>query len=74
MKRDPALGNAFMDVALAGAILSTMAIFVAVISGDDVNLGLLGVGIVTYGAYLIGALRLGVSPVAYLRNLTKRPR
>lgn len=73
MKRDPALGNAFMDIAFVGVVLTTITIVVDLVTGSSVNLGLLGLGIVTYGSYLIGALRLGVSPVGYLRNLTRRP-
>lgn len=73
MKKDPALGNAFMDIALLGVLLTTAGIVIDVFTGAGVNIYLIGASVVTYGAYLIGALRLGVSPVVYLRNLTRRP-
>ena len=73
MKKDPALGNAFMDIALVGMLLTTVGIVIDVFTGAFVNVTLIGAAAITYGAYLIGALRLGVSPVVYLRNLTRRP-
>ena len=72
MKRDPALGNAFMDIAFTGALLSTIALVVDFLMGGGADLGLVALGAVTYGSYLIGAVRLGVSPLDYVRNLTKR--
>ena len=66
------MGNAFMDIAFTGAVLATIALVVDLVTGSGIQLVLVGAGFVTYGAYLIGAVRLGVSPLDYLRNLTKR--
>lgn len=73
MKPNRALGNAFMDIAFAGAVFATLTLILDLITGNKLDPGLLGLTVLTYGIYLIGALRLGVSPITYLRNLTKRP-
>ena len=72
MKKDKALGNAFMDVALAGAVLATIGIVVDLVTGGDVKMTLIGAGLITYAAYIVAAIRLGVSPVGYLRGVGKR--
>ena len=72
MKKDRALGNAFLDICLVGAVLSTFALIYAAASGDGVDLPLFGVAVLTYGAYFLGALRLGASPLSYLRTVGKR--
>ena len=73
MKPNRALGNAFMDIAFAGAVFATLTLVFDLLTGNELELGLLGLTLVTYGVYLIGAIRLGVSPIAYVRNVTKRP-
>ena len=72
MKKDKALGNAFMDVALAGAVLATIGIVVDLVTGGSIQLTLIGAGLITYAAYIVAAIRLGVSPITYLRNVGRR--
>lgn len=64
--------GAFLDVALAGALLTTIAVVVDLVSGAGVELAVLGLALLTYGAYFAGAVRAGVSPIAYLRNVRRR--
>lgn len=73
VKKDPALGNAFMDIALLGMLLTTVGVLLDVFAGEGINVYLIGACVITYGAFLVGGLRLGISPVVYLRNLTRRP-
>ncbi len=70
--KDPALGNAFLDIALAGGVLTLIGLIIGVPMGVGVNPALVGAAIICNGAYVIGAMRLGVSPLKYLRNVGKR--
>jgi hypothetical protein len=72
VKKDPVLGNAFLDVVLAGTVLATASLAWDAATGGRVQPALIGLAIVTYGAYLVGSLRLGSSPVAYLRTVWRR--
>jgi hypothetical protein len=66
------LGNVFLDLALVGIVISTLGVTIALVRGEGVNPGWVLAALVIYGAYIIGALRTGASPIAYIRNLTKR--
>lgn len=70
--KDRALGNAFLDIALAGAVLTVIGLIIDIVGGSGIYLPLLAAAVITNGAYLIGALRLGVSPLTYLRTVGKR--
>ena len=72
MKKDADLGNAFLDVVLVGVILVTIGVVVDLGRGDGIETSLLVAAVVFYGAYLLGALRAGASPLGYLRTVTKR--
>jgi hypothetical protein len=72
MIKDPDLGNAYLDVALVGATLSTVGVVVDLISRGTVDPWLLATALITNAAYIIGALRLGASPLGYVRNVFRR--
>lgn len=72
MKTDKDIGNAFLDVVLVGVMLTTIGVVIDLLRGDGVELEVLGPALVLYVAYLIGALRTGVSPVEYLRGVARR--
>ena len=72
MRKDPELGNAFLDIALVGVVTMTIAIVIDLLAGGSVNLGLIAPAVATYLLYVIGALRLGTSPLRYLTTVYKR--
>lgn len=72
MERKEDAGNAFLDVALGGVVITTIGVLVSLFSGDGLDLGWLGGALFISAVYVIGALRIGVSPLEYLRNVTKR--
>lgn len=72
VKQDDHLAHAFLDLALAGVAITLLATVIGVIRGHGVDLALVGAAPLIYGAYLVAARRLGLSPVVYLRNVTKR--
>jgi hypothetical protein len=61
MKPNRELGNAFMDIAFAGAVFATLTLVLDLVTGNEFEPGLLGLTVLTYGIYVIGAVRLGVS-------------
>ena len=69
---DKQVGNAFLDIALVGMVIATIGVVVSLVRGDGLDMPWLAAALFTYAAYVIGALRLGVSPLEYLRTLTKR--
>ena len=71
MKKDTDLGDAFLDVVLVGVVLVTIGVVVDLLRGDGIEIALLVAALVLYGAYLLGALRAGASPLGYLRTVTK---
>jgi hypothetical protein len=72
VKKDPTLGNAFLDVALTGSVFAAGSLVWDVVTGDGVEPALIGLGMLTNAAYVVGSLRLGSSPAAYLRTVWRR--
>lgn len=66
------IGNAFLDIALVGMVITAIGVVVGLVRGDGFDLPWLTATLLIYAAYVIGALRLGVSPLEYVRTLTKR--
>lgn len=72
VRSDPELGSAFLDLLLIGIVLTAFGVGVDLARGAGVELISVAPAIVLSIAYLVAALRLGVSPVQYLRSVTKR--
>jgi Na+/H+-dicarboxylate symporter len=72
VRDNEALGKAFLDLALVGIVISTIGVAVGLVRGDGVGPGWVLAALAIYAAYFVGAVRLGVSPIQYVRNLAKR--
>lgn len=72
MERKEQVGNAFLDVALVGVIVTTIGVLVNLFSGQGLDLPWVAAALFIAALYVLGAVRVGVSPLEYLRNVTKR--
>jgi hypothetical protein len=72
VRDNEALGKAFLDIALVGIVVSTFGVVVGVVRGDGVGPGWVLAAVAIYIAYFLGAMRMGLSPLTYVRDLTKR--
>lgn len=61
-----------MDIVLVGGVLFTARLVYRLVTGSGVDATMLILAALFYGLYAVAAMRLGVSPIGYLKDVGRR--
>lgn len=70
--RNDNLGKVYLDVAFTIGLVVTVGVIIDLLRGGGVEISAVAGSVAIYVAFAIGALRLGVSPIDYLRDFRRR--